>query len=95
MDEVNSVVIHRHQPTRRLREVPAQRYWTVRDDTGRTTLNSAHNPKVIGSNPIPATTKAQVRARARPGPHSFSAGLLMELLMDSSADGRRRLRSAT
>ena len=79
MDGLNSVVIHRHQPTQRMRETPAQRYWTARDNTSRTTLNSAHNPKVIGSNPIPATK--------RPGQTVHAPALGGGILVDENRCG--------
>ena len=45
----------------------------------------AHNPKVVGSNPTPATKKVLVRrGLGRRGPFSFS-GLLPDLLPDQTA----------
>ena len=40
---------------RRLRESPAQRYEKARNGTREEPWNRAHNPKVAGSNPAPAT----------------------------------------
>ena len=47
----------------------------------------AHNPKVAGSNPAPATTKALVTALSRPGPRRPQAILLTDLLTDDPARG--------
>ena len=56
-----------HRPRRRLRESPGQRHRTARSGTGRQGDPLAHNPKVAGSNPAPATEKpwsGRVLARA-------------------------------
>ena len=47
----------------------------------------AHNPKVAGSNPAPATTKALVTALLRPGLRRPQAILLTDLLTDDPARG--------
>jgi len=39
-----------------MRESPAQSYCLVQDGTGQTSVHQSHNPKVVGSNPTPATT---------------------------------------
>ena len=47
----------------------------------------AHNPKVAGSNPAPATTKALVTALLRPGLRRSGTKLLTDLLTDDPAQG--------
>ena len=42
-------------PVRRMRETPAQRHETGRDGARGEARYPAHNPKVAGSNPAPAT----------------------------------------
>jgi hypothetical protein len=49
----------------------------------------AHNPKVAGSNPAPATKKAQVRPYARPGLRRSGHRLLMVFLMEFASRGAR------
>jgi hypothetical protein len=44
-----------------MRETPAQRYRVVRDRTEWRIDRRAHNPKLAGSNPAPATKKVLVR----------------------------------
>ncbi len=62
----------------RMREIPAQRYCVGCNDTVRTHVRRSHNPKVVGSNPTPASiagSKAQVadlgflRSRSVPPVH--------------------------
>ena len=52
-----------------MRETPAQQYWKVPDGTGWDADLAAHNPKVAGSNPAPATneTPGQGPFRSNPG----------------------------
>jgi hypothetical protein len=38
-------------------ETPAQRYWKIQDRTTGHVENRSHKPKVVGSNPTPATKK--------------------------------------
>jgi hypothetical protein len=60
-------VVHgrgRHSTTRTSREWPRQRYCTGPDGSRGEQLSRAHNPKVGGSNPPPATIEVQVRAGA-------------------------------
>lgn len=40
-----------------MREIPAQRYWKAQDGTGNEPDHPAHNPKVAGSDPAPATIR--------------------------------------
>ena len=47
---------------RRLRESPAQRYEKARNGTREEPWNRAHNPKVAGSNPAPATNETAGQA---------------------------------
>ena len=53
---------------RHMRETPAQRYYVVRNLTIRDADHPAHNPKVAGSNPAPAT-KSPVQDGCRGGTH--------------------------
>ena len=55
----------------------------------------AHNPKVAGSNPAPATKKAQVRLYVGPGLRRSRARLLTELLTDFAAATAGNRRSLT
>ena len=67
MDQVTERDIGWHTMTRRNRERPGK--WHERSLTVTTghPLDTAHNPKVAGSNPAPATKKAQVRHHVGPG----------------------------
>ena len=58
-DGPSEAVVHRHEPTRRSRETPAQRPFLAQIDTRRYGLERTHNPKVVGSNPTPATSKVR------------------------------------
>ena len=58
MDGAARGVIHRHSPTLRIRETPRQWHFLARADTDRHGLEAAHNPKVVGSIPTPATNKS-------------------------------------
>ena len=57
-------------PVRRMRETPAQRYETGQDGTRGEAGHPAHNPKVAGSNPAPATIERPGIPRDS-GPSSF------------------------
>jgi hypothetical protein len=46
-----------------MRESPAQRHYPTQDGTGRALDQRAHNPKVAGSNPAPATKKRAGQGR--------------------------------
>ncbi len=70
-----------------MRESPAHRYCEVREGTGCQEPRRAHNPKVAGSNPAPATTQALVTALLRPGLRRSEAQLLTDLLTADSAQG--------
>ena len=71
-------VIRRQGPTHFQRESPARWHNLARPDTGRHGRESAHNPKVAGSNPAPATKKPQVRRPAEPGVSSYTGVLLTD-----------------
>ncbi len=56
-----------HEATCRHRETPGRWHEPTQAVTARHPLDSAHNPKVEGSNPAPATTKALVDRTIRQG----------------------------
>ena len=58
MDGAARDVIHRHCLTRRHRETTLQGHFLVRAGTVRHGPEAAHNPKVVGSIPTPATNKS-------------------------------------
>ena len=60
-------VIHKHGASRQSRERPARWHNPAQAVTARHHPDSAHNPKVAGSNPAPATTKALVDRKIRQG----------------------------
>ena len=62
---------------RRLRESPAQRYEKARNGTREEPWNRAHNPKVAGSNPAPATNE-----KAR-NPKGFRAFVVLGSILDT------------
>ena len=58
MDGAARSVIHRHSPALRIHESTLQRHFLVQADTTRYGPEAAHNPKVVGSIPTPATNKS-------------------------------------
>ena len=55
-----------------MRETPAQRYETGQDGTRGEAGHPAHNPKVAGSNPAPATIENPCSGRPSGLPLGFS-----------------------
>ena len=89
MDQVADGAPECHTMTHQERERPGrwhQRSFTVTDGQ---TLDSAHNPKVAGSNPAPATKKALVSHYGGPGLRRSEGRALMVLLMVRGGHGRR------
>ena len=65
MDQVTERDIGWHRMTRRSRKRPGKWHEMSLTVTAGQTLDTAHNPKVAGSNPAPATKKALVRGPFR------------------------------
>ena len=63
-----------YRPRGQIRETPAQRHYPVRNGTGRQPDLFAHNPKVVGLNPTPATIEKRCKERAS-GPAVCCFGL--------------------
>ena len=70
-------VIHKHGASQRSRENPGRWHDLSQPVTARHPLDSAHNPKVAGSNPAPATTKALVDRKIDQGFLASAINLLM------------------
>ena len=74
MDGTAWSVIHRHGSARRNQKTPLQRHVLAQADTARYGPEATHNPKVVGSNPTPATNKSPGQSMcpdlgfAAPGP---------------------------
>ena len=58
MDGAARSVIHKHCPAQWIRKTTLQRHSLVRAGTARHGPEAAHNPKVVGSIPTPATNKS-------------------------------------
>jgi hypothetical protein len=65
-------VIHRHRPSRSIYESPARWHFLTRPITARQARSPSHNPKVTGSNPVPATKEGPGRSQDPPGPSPLS-----------------------
>ena len=77
-------VIHRHRPSRRIRETPGSEHYWALTRTNQHPPEGTHNPKVVGSNPTPATKSR----RRPPGPLFSFLGVAcagFELVMAASS----------
>ena len=61
-DGASRGVIHRHRPSRRIRETPGGEHYWVPTRTNQHPPEATHNPKVAGSNPAPATKETPCTA---------------------------------